>query len=84
MLPPWQSERGNDVTLYTFEVLRTRTITQDERAEVEIQVPDSVPEEEREEWALGQLVEEKLKLDDDSFTVEDESTEDDYQEVTEL
>lgn len=84
MLPPWQSERGNDVTLYTFEVLRTRTITQDERAEVEIQVPDSVPEGEREEWALGQLVEEKLKLDDDSFTVEDESTEDDYQEVTEL
>lgn len=72
------------MALYTFEVLRTRTITQDERAEVEIEVPDSVPEDEREDWVLGQLNDEKLKLDDDSFTVEDESTEDDYQEVTEL
>lgn len=72
------------MTMIAFEILRTRTVTFDERAEVEIQVPDSVPEDEREEWALGQLNDGKVTLDDDAFTVEDETPEVSYDEVTEL
>lgn len=55
-----------------FEVLRTRNLVVDESVEVEVDVPDSVPEEEREEWALNQLRNDDLEIPDAEWNIEDE------------
>lgn len=69
---------------FTFEILRTRTVEIDERIEVEVEVPRSVPEDEREDWVLNKLENDKLSFPDGDWEVADENSSSNYQEVTEL
>lgn len=66
------------------EILRTVTITRDEAAVVEVDIPKSIPEEEREDWILDQLSEGHLKIGDERFDVNDEQESTEYQEVNEV
>jgi hypothetical protein len=67
-----------------FEILRTREVTIEENATVEVEVPARTPEDEREEWVLDQLEKGKLEIPDSVWDVSDETEHVDYQEVTEL
>lgn len=69
---------------FTFEVLATRTVESSIRAEVTFKVPNSVKEEDREDWVLGQLNEGKLTIADEEWSLDDEDTSDEFQEVTEM
>lgn len=66
------------------EILRTVTITRDESATVEIEVPDSVPEEDRESWILDRLIDGDLVIADSEFELSDETEWPEYQEVNEV
>lgn len=72
------------MTEYTFEILRTRTVEIDERIEVEVKVPKSVPEDEREEWVFNKLENDELTFPDDDWEAASEDSSSNYQEVTEL
>lgn len=69
---------------YMFEIMRTRTVTIDERIEVGVEVPESVPEDEREDWVQSQLTNDKLTFPDDDWAVADETESSLYETVTEL
>lgn len=69
---------------YTFEILRTRTVVIDERIERTINVPKSVPEDERGDWVMGQIESEKLEFPDSDWEVADETESSDLQEATQL
>lgn len=70
--------------LVEVEILRTRTVTIDESAVVEIEVPDNVPEEDQEEWILEQISEGHLVVADSEFEVSDEGEDAEYQEVNKV
>jgi hypothetical protein len=69
---------------YMFEILRTRTVEIDERIEVGVQIPDSVPEDEREDWVLNKLENDELSFPDGDWEASSEDSSSNYQEVTEL
>lgn len=66
------------------EILRTVKITRDESAVVEVDVPDHVPEEDREGWILDQLSDGNLVVPDSDYEVSDETEDAEYQEVNEV
>lgn len=69
----------------TFEVLRSRRVTLDERIEIEVDVPARVAEEDRNEWVRDQFEEGNLKAEDSEWELASEDEESvDYQEATEL
>lgn len=70
--------------LVEVEILRTRTVTIDESAVVEIEVPDSVPEEDQEDWALEQISEGHLAVADSEFEASDETENSEYQEINKV
>jgi hypothetical protein len=70
--------------LVEVEILRTRTVTIDESAVVEIDVPDSVPEEDQEDWILEQISEGHLTVADSEFEVSDETEDSEYQEINKV
>lgn len=74
------------MTEYQFEILRSRTVEIEERIEVTIKVPNSVPEGEREDWVMEQVGadEPALTFPDDDWEVTDETESSEYQEVTEF
>lgn len=71
---------------HMFEILRTRTVVIDERIEASIEVPDSVPEDEREDWVMDRVSadEPTLELPNSDWETTDENETSEYDEVTEF
>lgn len=70
--------------LVEVEILRTRTVTIDESAVAEIDVPDNVPEEGQEDWILEQISEGHLTVADSEFEISDETEDSEYQEINKV
>lgn len=68
-----------------IEVLRTRTVTIDESATVEVEVPNHLTDPtDQAQYIHGELSDNRMKLDDSVFEASSENTDNEYHEVTVL